>query len=75
MGVVGVYIHGPKNLTGNIASKGKNPFVYITHGKEKLSSIVKCYNPTGTNSKDRYAWIKKHLANAVEEAITIRNDN
>ena len=77
MGVVGIYIHGIKNLDGNIASKGKNPFDVITYGNttKKLSSIVKCYNPVGTNSKDRYAWIKKHLANVVEEAITIRNDN
>ena len=77
MGVVGIYIHGLKDLNGNIATKGNNPFDYITHGstKKKLSTIVKCYNPSGTNSKDRYAWIKKHLANAVEEAIKIRNDN
>lgn len=77
MGVVGIYIHGLKDLDGHIATKGKNPFDYITHSptKKKLSSIVKCYNPAGTNSKDRYAWIKKHLANAVEEAINIRNDN
>ena len=77
MGVVGIYIHGLKNLDGKISTKGKNPFDYIKLGtpKEKLSSIVKCYNPTGTNSKDRHAWISKHLANAVEEAIKIRNDN
>ena len=77
MGVVGIYIHGLKDLNGNISTKGNNPFDYITLGttKEKLSSVVKCYNPQGTNSKDRYAWIKKHLENAVEEAIKIRKDN
>ena len=42
---------------------------------KKLSSIVKCYNPAGTNSQDRYNWIKKHLANAVEEALSIRSSN
>ncbi len=69
--------HGLKNLDGNIVTKGNNPFDYITHGptKEKLSSIVKCYNPAGTNSRERYAWISKHLANAVEEAIKIRGNN
>lgn len=77
MGVVGIYIHGLKNFDGEVSTQGKNPFDYITHGKTKkiLSSIVKCYNPAGSNSKERYAWIEKHLANAIEEAITIRNAN
>lgn len=77
MGVVGIYIHGLKNLDGKISSKGQNPFDYITFGdtNKKLSSVVKCYNPAGTNSKERYAWISKHLSNAVEEAIKIRNEN
>ena len=73
-GVVGIYIHGLRNKEKRISSKGKNPFDFITHGDsgKKLSSIVKCYNPSGTNSRDRYAWISEHLANAVEEAIRIR---
>jgi len=77
MGVVGIRIHGLKNLDGNIAKMGSNPFDYITHGptKKKLSSIVKCYNPSGSNSKERYAWIAKYLADAVEEAIAIRKAN
>lgn len=47
MGVVGIYIHGLKNLNGVTSTKGEDPFDYITHGptKSKLSSIVKCYNP------------------------------
>ena len=77
MGVVGLYMHGLKNMNGNTANKGKNPFDYINYGDsgKKLSSIVKCYNPQGTDSKDRYAWIAEHLENAVEEAIQIRNEN
>ncbi len=77
MGVVGIHIHGLKNTDGYIATKGANPFDYIGYGNtgKKLSSIVKCYDPTGSNSKDRYAWIAKHLENAVEEAIKIRNAN
>lgn len=77
MGVVGIRIHGLKNVDGKIATKGNNPFDYITHNptKKKLSSIVKCYNPAGSNSKERYAWISKHIANAVEEAIEIRIAN
>ena len=77
MGVVGIRIHGLKNTDGFIAKMGNNPFDYITSGdsKRKLSSVVKCYNPAGNNSKERYAWISKHLANAVAEAIKIRNAN
>ncbi len=77
MGVVGIHIHGLKNLGGDIASKGSNPFASIGYGDsgKKLSSIVKCYNPPGSNSKERYAWIEDNLAAAVEEAIQIRKDN
>ena len=77
MGVVGIYIHGLKNADGRVSTKGANPFDSIKYGNtgKKLSSIVKCYNPSGSNSKERYDWIKKHLANAIEEAIKIRNDN
>lgn len=77
MGVVGIHIHGLKNADGKVSTKGANPFTSITHSKtgKKLSSIVKCYNPTGSNSQERYDWIKKHLANAIEEAINIRNNN
>lgn len=77
MGVVGIHIHGLENTDGYIANKGKNPFDFIGYGNtgKKLSSIVNCYNPAGSNSKERYAWIAKHLENAVAEAIKIRNDN
>ena len=77
MGVVGIHIYGLKNLDSQISAKGDNPFDYITHNpsKNKLSSIVKCYDPGGANSKERYAWISNNIAKAVEEAINIRNAN
>ena len=77
MGVVGIYIHGLKNSEGNTSTQGSNPFDSIGYGNtgKKLSSIVKCYNPAGSNSQERYDWIAKHLANAVEEAVTIRKNN
>lgn len=76
-GVVAIHIHGLRNFDKKVSTKGKNPLSFITHGPtgKKLSSIAKCYDPDGSNSKERYAWIKKHLANAVEEAIKIRNAN
>ena len=75
MGVVGIRIHGLKNMKGETSNMGGNPFDYITLGNMgmKLSSIVKCYNPPGGDSKERYAWISQYLQPAVEEAIRIRS--
>ena len=77
MGVVGIHIHGLKNSEGETSSKGNNPFDYIGYGNtgRNLSSIVKCYNPSGSNSQDRYDWIVKHLENAAKEAIRIRGEH
>lgn len=77
MGVVGIHIYGLKNQEGYISEKGENPFDYITYGDtgKKLSAIVKCYNPAGINSKEKYDWISKYLSDAVEEAIKIRENN
>ena len=77
MGVVGIHIHGLKNSEGTVSVKGKNPFASIKYGNtgKMLSSIVKCYDPAGSNSQQRYQWIEKNLANAAEEAITIRKAN
>lgn len=76
MGVVGIRIHGLKDRYGKVSSSGSNPFDHVTHRptKNKLSSIVKCYTPSGSTSKERYSWIEKHLSNAVEEAIRIRKN-
>ena len=77
LGVVGINIHGLKNHEGLTATLGENPFDYVMHGptQKALSSIVKRYNPQGGDSKERYEWISKHLANAVEEAVAIRAKN
>lgn len=77
MGVVGIRIHGIKSTDGTTTKMGANPFDFVTHVKtgRKLSSIVKCYNPEGSTSKEKYAWIAKHVANAVAEAVQIRKEN
>ena len=77
MGIAGIYIHGLKNQEGYISLKGKNPFDYLTlksTGK-KLSEIVKCYNPAGANSKERYNWISKYISAIAEKAVSIRSNN
>jgi hypothetical protein len=77
MGVVGIHIHGLKNQKEEISNKGENPFDYITYGDsgKKLSAFVKCYNPPGANSKERYAWISENLSAIAEEAIKIREQH
>jgi len=74
MGVVGLRIHGLLDRNQNVSAIGHNPFDFIsfTNSGTPLSSVVKCYNPPGVNSRDRYAWISQHLENAVSEAISIR---
>ena len=54
MGVVGIHIHGLKNLDGKVATKGSNPFANITYGAQgkKLSSIVNCYTRRGARAKN-----------------------
>ena len=74
MGVVGIRIHGLKNQAEQLSRGGNNPFTDIRLGRDGpyLSEIVKCYNPTGSNSQQHYRWISANLANAIEEAIDIR---
>lgn len=73
MGVVGIHINGLKDKNGRTSSKGRNPFDFVCLPNDvKLSSIVKCYDPGGSSSTQRYEWISKNLENAVEKAISIR---
>ena len=73
MGVVGIRIHGLKDQHGRVSRQGRNPFDYVIYGKGRLSGIVRCYDPPGKNSNERYAWISEHLSAAVEAAIRIRS--
>jgi MTH538 TIR-like domain (DUF1863) len=75
-GVVGIYIHNLTDLDGDRSSKGRNPFADFTmkRDSEKLSSIVKAYDPPYSDSKQVYGYIKEHLEEWIEEAITIRAD-
>ena len=75
-GLVGIYIHRLKDLDGNQAAKGRNPFEDFTIGKGKtpMSSVVKAYNAPYTDSKDVYNYISENLADWIEEAIQIREN-
>jgi len=76
LGIVGIRIHGLKDSGGFVTLSGENPFDYISLGNgKKMSDVVKCYNPKGAISKEKYDWISRYISAAVEEAIKIRNDN
>ena len=75
-GVVGVYIHRLRDFDGYQSVRGKNPFEYfrLESSNNKLSAVIKAYNPPFTNSKDVYAYIKDNLFDWIEEAIEIRQE-
>ena len=74
MGVVGIHVHGLKDRYGRTSAMGYNPFGYFTFPRTvtAMSSVVRCYNPPGRNSTERYNWIANNLSAIVEEAIDIR---
>ena len=74
MGVVGIYIHGLKDSKEYTTNKGNNPFDYLKYKNDKLSKVVKCYDPVGSTSKEKYDWITRYISAMVEEAIKIRNN-
>ena len=74
MGVVGVHVHNLKDRIGNQSAKGANPLdrIAIPGGPDRLSSVVKTYDPPYTTSGEVHAYIKNYLDEWVEEAISIR---
>lgn len=71
-GLVGIYIHKLRDFDGDQSSKGRNPFEDFSLGDERLSSVVKTYNPPYSDSKAVYGYISDNLENWIEEAIEIR---
>ena len=73
-GLLGVYVHKPKDKDGEQSSKGRNPFGVTVDGKQ-LSSIVKAYDPPRMTSTGVYNYIKDNFEDWIETAIDIRIDN
>jgi hypothetical protein len=73
-GVLGVYVHGLKNLSGEQSTKGSSPFASLAVGDAKMSSIVKAYDPPYTTSTSVYSHIKDNLEDWVEAATSIRGN-
>lgn len=72
-GVFGIYVHNLKDSDSEQTDKGSNPFDEFTIGEEKLSSVVKCYDPPYSTSTYVYNHIKENIEDWIEEAIKIRN--
>ena len=75
--IVGVRIHGLKDLNGATSVRGANPFDHVTFTKTgaKLSSVVEIYDRTVSyDSKATYKAIADGLEDWIEKAIEIRNN-
>ncbi len=79
-GVLGIYIHNLKCANkvrqgySGTCSQGPNPFDKVSFNSgplngQKLSSVVKCYNPSAS---DAYADIRSNIDSWVEAAIAAR---
>ena len=79
IGVLGIYIHHLKDIRGNRALKGDNPFDYVTtkgwFSTYPLSEVVKVYNPPYVDSKQVYNEISKNITDWIEKAISIREEH
>ena len=75
MGVVGLHIHGLELENDDLPAKGANPINQIRFdpGGDRLTSVVKSYNPTNRDRTIMLEWIEKNMILAVAEAIRIRN--
>lgn len=75
-GVLGVHIHGLKDLNGNTSTKGTSPFTDLTISEDgklmTLGSAPVLKNPAGSTSKDIYATIQNNIESWIEEAIQNR---
>ena len=72
--LIGIYIHNLKDLQGRQSHKGKNPFDDIKINGQRLSSMVKTYDPPMLDSKSTYNYINENLAHWVEVAKTTQVD-
>ncbi|ENZ83251.1 TIR domain-containing protein [Caulobacter vibrioides] len=71
-GLLGIRIHGLKNLAGQTSYAGNNPFDGFNVAGKSLSSIVNLHTPSGFDSKGVYDNIKTNIDSWVETAIEIR---
>ncbi len=75
-GVLGIHIHGLKDLNGSTSQKGNSPFTNLKVTEEgktvTLGTAPTLKNPSGSTSKDVYASIQNGIDDWIEEAIKNR---
>lgn len=76
-GVLGIYIHGLRNLQGQTSVQGANPFGEVTLGistasPRSLANVAPTVNPWHIDSKQVYATIQNGMQQWVEQSIEIR---
>ena len=70
MGVVGIHVHRLKDVNGDQALKGANPFEAV-----RMGHIIPLHDPPYRDSKDVYAHIAENIEDWIEDAIQIRAAN
>lgn len=69
-GIVGIYIHGLKDVFGEQTTKGSNPFYNIfTDYGHGLSNYVVAYDSKYVTSTYVYDDINNHIEDLIQEAI------
>lgn len=68
-GIVGVYIHKLKNVSGKQDSKGNNPFDSYKIDGISMSKYVKCFESSWSLSDDVYNDIKDNIEALIEYGI------
>jgi len=70
-GIVGIYIHGLKDSSGDQTTKGSNPFYqfYIGEESKRLSNYVTCFDSTYKSSTYVYDDINENIEQLIEDAI------
>lgn len=70
-GVLGIHIHGLKNLSGLTSTMGMNPITHLNAlGPSAYGVPVK--NPAGWDSQQVYASISNNITAWIDEAIAFR---
>ncbi len=73
MGLLGINIHGLKDMLGFQSTQGSNPFSYLSINRSNMSQIVRLYNPPYYDSKDVYNYIAQNINIWTNEAVALRN--
>ena len=69
-GIVGIYIHGLKDVYGNQSTKGSNPFYNLyTNDGYRLSNFVEVYDSKYVTSEYVYDDIYEHIEELIQRAI------